>query len=305
MNYYLGFDGGGTKTACALVDGAGKELAQEFDGPSNPLRSSFEEAFAALQAVAERTLAAAGAPAADVRGVCVGLAGAGRASVARAAEEFLQRAFPRASVSVTTDLELALEAAAGSGPGVVLVAGTGSACYGRNSRGERARAGGWGAWIGDEGSGTDIGRRALAAAAREHDALGPPTHLEEKILSGLDCGEWEALIELVGQDALKVLPRIFPLVAQAEREGNETAKAILSGAAEALSDIAGSVVKRLGLGDEEFVLAKVGGVFDGSPYLDEAVTESLHLIAPHARIERPQTPPAVAAARLAARRAQT
>lgn len=303
MAYFLGFDGGGTKTECVLVDAEGQVLGRGFAGPSNPIRSGFKKAVGCLQAAAATTLKAAGVQAIDVLAICAGLAGVGRPRIAGRVQCFLEHAFPQAAVHVTTDLELALEAAAESGPAVVLVSGTGSAAYGRNAAGEKARAGGWGAWIGDEGSGSDIGRHALAAVARGRDHLAPATHFESKILTGLECPDWEAVIELVARKPLEVLPRIFPMVAEAAAAGDETAQTILTGAAKDLATLAGGVIRRLGLNDEEFVLAKFGGVFKGSAYLDASLTESLRMIAPRARIERPDASAAVVAARLAKRRA--
>ena len=70
---------------------------------------------------------------------------------------------------VATDYEVALEAAVGSGPGVVLIAGTGSVAYGRNAAGETARAGGYGPWIGDEGSALRLDAARSSAVARSRD----------------------------------------------------------------------------------------------------------------------------------------
>ncbi len=67
-------------------------------------------------------------------------------------------------IKVVGDNVIALEAAFGSGPGVIVIAGTGSIAYGRNRDGQTARAGGWGFAISDEGSGHWIGRAAVAAA---------------------------------------------------------------------------------------------------------------------------------------------
>ncbi len=139
--YYIGFDGGGTKTECVLTDHAGQVLAQSVAGPSNPLRIGFDAAFAALTTAAAHVLSAVRLEASQITGVCAGLAGAGRANVVKRVMAFLVEAMPRAVVHVTTDLEVALEAAAGSGEGVILIAGTGSAAYGRNAAGQTLRAG--------------------------------------------------------------------------------------------------------------------------------------------------------------------
>ena len=65
-----------------------------------------------------------------IRGICAGIGGAGRAGVATRLTTFFERSYPNAEVRVTTDLEIALEAAFGEGEGIMLLAGTGSALLG-------------------------------------------------------------------------------------------------------------------------------------------------------------------------------
>ena len=90
-----------------------------------------------------------------------------------ASHMFFERGFPNARVRVTTDLEIAFEAAFGAGEGILLLAGTGSAAFGRDANGRTARAGGRGPWFSDEGSAFDIGRRAFAAVSARRRASRP------------------------------------------------------------------------------------------------------------------------------------
>ena len=180
MGYSIGIDGGGTKTDCVVLDADGSIIGEGHSGPANPLRSGYEAAFRSISEAAAEALKSARLHTGDVTSVCAGLAGAGRRNVVRRTMVFLAHEFPHAVAQVTTDYDVALETAAGSGPGVVLIAGTGSVAYGRNAAGETARSGGYGPWIGDEGSAFDIGRRAIAAVARTRDHDGPVTLLLEK-----------------------------------------------------------------------------------------------------------------------------
>ena len=104
----------------------------------------------------------------EISRVCVGLAGAARPEISELVRgmvsETLSGEIKPAEIKIVGDMVIALEAAFGSGPGVIVIAGTGSIAYGRNSKGQTARAGGWGFAISDEGSGHWIGRTAVAAA---------------------------------------------------------------------------------------------------------------------------------------------
>jgi len=301
MHCYLGFDGGGTKTECSLLDSSGKVLAQTLGGPSNPLRAGFEKAFAGLTEAANAALSAARVESRQVRGVCAGLAGAGRPRVVKRMMGFFVQSFPEADVHVTTDMEVALATAVGAGPGVVLIAGTGSAAYGRNATGRTARAGGLGPWIGDEGSAYDIGRRAVAAVALARDGLEPVTLLSEMIPNALNCPTWESLTERVADAPDEVFPRIFPLVLEAADADDAPARDILMRAAFSLSRMASSVIRRLGLADQEFVLAKSGGVFGHNQLFESALDALLASIAPRARIGALPERASVGAARMALR----
>ena len=157
MGYSLGFDGGGTKTDCVLLNARGDVIGEGHGGSANPLRSGYDGAFSSLREAAAGAMAAGKIRPADITSVCAGLAGAGRRSVVRRMMVFLSQEFPAALTQVATDYEVALESAVGSGPGVVLIAGTGSVAYGRNAAGDTARAGGYGPLLGDEGSAFEIG----------------------------------------------------------------------------------------------------------------------------------------------------
>ncbi len=285
MEYFLGFDGGGTKTECVLMDADGQILAESRAGPSNPLRAGFESAFGALSESAGAALASRGLSASCVTGICAGMAGAGRADVVERVAEFLRQTFPAAAVRVTTDLEIALEAAVGSGPGIILIAGTGSASYGRNGAGKTARAGGEGPQKGDLGSAFDIGRRAWKMIVSSDGDPDSHTNLAGRVYQALDNEDPNEITRRIVQNPDDVFPKLFPAVVEAANLGDTPARAILAEAAEALSHLAAVVVEKLELGNESFVLAKVGGVFGKSASLDSAVDTHLVRIAPKARIE--------------------
>ncbi len=298
-SFYLGFDGGGTKTDCFLVDAEANVLARATAGPSNPLRAGYAKAWFALSDAADVVLERHHLKASDIRGICAGIGGAGRESVAKRIATFLERAFPEAAVTVTTDLAITLNAAVGEGEGIILVVGTGSAAYGRDAQGHTARAGGRGPWFSDEGSAFDIGRRALAAVVRAEENRGPQTALSAKMLKWLGCNDWSRVLDWVVKTPDDVFPRIFPLVAELGDKGDSLSCEILSTAAASLSDLAVSVIDKLGMQDREISIAKAGGANGRSKFFDAAIDQRLHELAPNARVVPLPMKPAEAAAKMA------
>lgn len=301
MAHSLGFDGGGTKTECVLVDDNGQVTSRSLSGPSNPLRIGFDRAYAALANAAAATLAAARLKPSDVSAICAGLSGAGRSGVPERMEAFFRESFPNSFVHVTSDLETALEAAAGRGVGVVLIAGTGSAAFGRNAAGKTARVGGYGPWIGDEGSAFEIGRRAVTIVGKVRDRGTPATALTEKILPAAGCGNWDELIEQAATNPDDVFPRVFPLVVELATAGDDVARGLLLGAASELGEMTAALIRKLKLQDVEFPLAKSGGVFGHSTLLDTHLDERIRAVASRVRIAMLDVAPSVGAARLALR----
>ncbi|HVB34345.1 MAG TPA: BadF/BadG/BcrA/BcrD ATPase family protein [Patescibacteria group bacterium] len=303
MSLYLGLDGGGTKTAAALVDGAGQLVTETLGGASNPLRTSLARSLTALDDAAARALDKAQVEARDVGGVTAGLAGAGRPRIAHRVAAFLSTRFRGAGVEAITDLEIALEAVAESGPAIVLVSGTGSASFGRDGSGRTARAGGWGPWFSDEGSAFDIGRRVLAAMSRTQDAALPPSRLEQAVSAALGHHDWQRLVDEVARKPLERLPALFPAAVAAAEAGSETAQSILAEAAASLAELVPAVIRRLDFGSENFPLGRVGGVFGRTHFFDDCAGRHLGSLAPHATLVSPRFSPAVAAAQRALRRA--
>lgn len=305
MSFYLGFDGGGTKTECIAIDAAGHIAGSGLAGPSNPLRVGYEAACVAVQLAAAMAISAAKAESSAIKGICAGLAGAGRLNVAEEMRKRLAGIWLGARVMIITDAEATLETAVGDGAGIVLIAGTGSIALGRNASGEMARAGGHGPWIGDEGSAYDIGRRAAMAAADARDFAGPATILGEMIPAAMECRGWDEVVEKIANGPAISFPRLVPIVMQAAQEADSVARAILNNAARELASLVLTVAGRLGMKDLEFKVARSGGVFGRSYILDSRVDDLIARVAPRAHVNLLKEPSALGAARVALRFSDT
>lgn len=302
MRYILGFDGGGTKTECLLASGEGEILGRAIAGASNPLRTGYARAWFSLSEATDVVMARQKIKAKDISAVCAGIGGAGRAGVAKRITTFFQGSFPSAQIRVTTDLEIAFEAAFGTGEGILLLAGTGSAAFGRDSSGRVARAGGRGPWFSDEGSAFDIGRRAFAAVSKAEEHRGEETALSKRLFSWHQTQGWEGLYDRISKNADDVFPQTFPLVAQLADKSDAVSQRILSEAARSLADLAGCVREELGWGDSEIALAKAGGVHGRSKFFDEAIDTELSRTIPRLQLTPMRVSPAEAAVQMAIRR---
>jgi glucosamine kinase len=303
--YFLGFDGGGTKTDCILAGADGRILARATAGPSNPLRGGYTRAWFSLSDAADLVLSHEKITSNHIRGICAGLGGAGRPGVVQRVQTFFQRGFPNAEVDVTTDLEIALEAAFGSGEGMVLIAGTGSAAFARDAVGRTARAGGRGPWFSDEGSAFDIGRNAVRAVLLAEENRGPSTALSERLFPSLQARGWDSVLDQVAKDPDNVFPKVFPLVAELADQGDAVSREILFVAAVSLGRLALCVADQLANPlrgrDRELRIAKLGGVHGRSKYFDAAVNEELGRILPRFQLVELSMSPAEAAVGIAVR----
>lgn len=296
----LGFDGGGTKTECVLMDEKQRVRATARGGPSNPMRVGFGGALAAVCEAGQLAMQNAKVLEAEITAVCAGLAGAAQPESERKMKKLLTEEFPARIIHVCTDLDLTLEAT-GSGPAIVLIAGTGSAAVGRGREGQIARVGGHGPLLGDEGSAYDIGQRAAIDALRASDRGTPNSSLAEKVQRELGIADWEEFQLRVYSAPDEVFPRIFPVVAEAAEEGDEKARELLQAGAAALAWLVADLVQRLQLKSQKFLLVKSGGMVGRSAYFDQAIDQRLRMAAPHAEFGELAMTPAEAAARMAVR----
>jgi len=283
MAYYLGIDGGGTKTRCVLADES-MVLATAMSGGSNIVRLGETQAREALHTAVRQVCATANISPAEIRAICIGAAGAARPEIAAKIHSILAELIPKAapiSIEVVGDTEIALEAAFDAGPGVIAIAGTGSIAYGRDARGRIARAGGWGFAVSDEGSGHWIGRGAISAILNAHDQ-GLATALTAMVLQAWKLTTLDELVQQANSTPPPDFPRLFPIVLRAADEGDSAARDLLNDAGANLAALAAIVVRRLAHNTPAGMLpvAMTGSVFRQSPDVREVFYNTLQTSLP-------------------------
>jgi len=264
--HVLGIDAGGTKTVCLLADERGM-IVSEGRGPGANLLAAGE--LGVEKVLHEVMETAIGDRAITPAAICLGIAGVDREDEARTVRAIMRRIGYKSRVLVVNDALIALVAGARDGPGVVIIAGTGSIAYGRNGAGDAARAGGWGHMIGDEGSGYWIGREALAAVMRAADGRGPATQLGGDILAHFAVDDESRLPRIVydrDQPRMSVAA-LGPIVERAAELGDAVATRILERAADELVLAAGSVASQLNMRGDLFTFFLAGGIFRVVPWL--------------------------------------
>lgn len=208
MAFFLGIDGGGSKSAAAVSDGV-SVLATHIAGGCNLNSVSTETARLSLYRAVHGALSAAGISPTDIVSVCAGVAGAGTPGIATTISEILAELLPLATIQVVGDTVVALEAAFPGKAGVVCISGTGSVALGRNERGELARAGGWGRLVSDEGSGHWIGHRAVSQCIRALD-MGRSSSLITGIMQHWRIVTREQLVQHCNQEHVPSFAELFP-----------------------------------------------------------------------------------------------
>jgi N-acetylglucosamine kinase-like BadF-type ATPase len=334
VRYVAGVDGGGFKVACLVAEETGRLRGY---GRAGPVNTNYVERPAAIDALrcAVRTALEAG-----------GLLGATLATLCVSAP-----IDPEAVEEAIRDLGVrrVIHAAEGETPrwaahywidghvGVTVDAGTGSIARGWTPDGQHAGAGGWGATLGDEGSGYWIGLQAMKAICEAQDGRIEETDLTQLVFEHLGFRDvWDMVFQVSygmvapadGSATLRVGPdsgaehtrsglvvrkpkdvhspmlrhevaSLCPLVVRAAQQGDRTARRILVAAGHELGRLAVALIKRLYMTPEAFAVVPFGGVFKAGDLVLDSFRQTIAATAPGAQVVLPRFEPVVGAVLLA------
>lgn len=306
----LGLDGGSTKTACVAIaletpltsDAASLPvLGRSQSGASNWNSVGPETARRNLEQALTDAAHAAGGSLADVVAVCVGMSGVDRLEDRARAQAWLDALLPGRTIVLDNDAVVALACGTGGDRyGVVIISGTGMIALGFNRAGARVRAGGWGALLGDGGSGYAIGTAVLAAATWAADERGPATLLLPTVLVTLGLERPEALVRWAyDRVEWQRFAELAPLALACAAQGDAVAQAILERAVDDLGIAVETVARRLAF-TATFPLVTAGGVLRPGP-IQSALAQRFATTLPLAEVRHPTVEPALGAALLALR----
>lgn len=227
MDYYLGIDAGGTHTRARLVSADGVVLGTGEGGPANT-RIGLPEALDAVADAYMQALREAGLDESDFPAIRAGLgiAGLNRRGVLPSLQE---HDFPFRSIAFASDAAIANLGAHAGGDGAIVIVGTGSIGFARV--GDQVHTiGGYGFPISDEGSGADLGLRAIRHSLWARDGRIPHSAMTEAVLDHFH-GKPSEIVTWTGRATPADYAAFAPLVMDFAGEGDPVAEAIVQEAA--------------------------------------------------------------------------
>jgi len=239
---YLAVDLGGTKTEYVLADET-NELARVRGGTIKRMRTDANTAGQNFDTAIREIEAKSGRSVRDITRSCVGAAGVTVPLVT----DWIKKIFAEhvgGSLVLVGDVEIALDGAFFGGPGVLVMAGTGSNVAGRSPAGKLTTAGGWGPALSDQGSGARIGQQALRDSALAYDEERE-TRLLPAILQAWNLRDFDDLVAYANQIPSPDLTRLAPVVVACADAGDAVAQRVLRREAEELAHLAHIVIDRL------------------------------------------------------------
>ncbi len=268
--FYLGVDGGGTKTAFALCSRSGQVLASYVAGTSHPDQIGLDQVRETLTEGLDRVCAAAGITRGQIAYSMWGLPGYGEnLEHARHQEAMVGELVGGRDYQCVNDVEVGWAGSLACKPGLHMVAGTGSIGFGRDPQGCTARCGGWGEFIGDEGSAHWLGRKLLQLFSKQADNRLEKTALYTIVRKHFSLTRDLDLVPLITADNERdAIARLAKLIYEAALAGDEHAIGLYQNTALELSQTYRGLAKQLNFPPTEPLPASYsGGVFKAGDFV--------------------------------------
>lgn len=302
MPYFLGVDGGGTKTHALVCDEHGKLLGFGKSGCGNFEVFGWEHAKNEILKAIDGALKQTRITADKLSFSFFGLAGADRQYDHAMLKDEITKPKLFKTFIVKNDSFVALRGGTTNPFGVVVCSGTGTVAVGKNKKGMEHRAGGLGPDFGDTGSGPDIVKMAVRSVVRENDGRGERTLLTTAIRRIFNCNTTEEFIDRTyrrvpsPEQMAQIIQSVYASAIKKDKIALDIVKTIANEIA--LSAIA--VIKTLGMQRESFDAALAGSIHkEKGKILERFIEPSVKKIAPEANIRYPVFSPVVGAALLA------
>jgi N-acetylglucosamine kinase-like BadF-type ATPase len=294
MRYFLGVDVGGTKTHAFIADESGQALGYGLAGPGNWEAVGYDGLTSNLLEITTQASAMARISLQEIAGTGMGLAGYDWPSQRLAHLDAILPLQLPCPVEIVNDTTLGLLAGAAEGWGISIVSGTGCNCRGWSKDYKReGRVVGGAGWSGEAAGAFDIVYRAMQAITFEWDKRGPATALTPAFIEVTGATSLDDLIEGMYIGKYGLTPYDARLVFQIASQNDPAALDVVRWAGDQLGQMACGVIRQLGFEQEVFDVVLIGSLFDGHSLMAETLGETVHTIAPGARLVRLNVPPVV------------
>lgn len=264
MKYYIGIDGGGSKTMFAIAGEDGEILGTVKAGSAFYKQIGEEGVMELLRNGVKEVCTFAEGEQTEIASVCFGMPAWGESPVNdKVIEEKILSTFPEWNIHIVNDCEVGWAGSLLAEPGINIVAGTGSIAFGKNEDGETARCGGWSEWFGDEGSGYWLGVKCVQLFSRQSDGRDERGSLYNIVREALKLSDDMEIVDLFETEYLHKRDNIASLqklLLQAANEGDAYAIDAYAQAAKELYDIVCGVKKKIFAG-KECMVSYSGGIF--------------------------------------------
>ncbi len=279
---YLGVDGGGTKTAFMLIDQTGEVLAYDIKGGSNYLQIGKE---VIKDVLSEGILAVSKQAGININQINFAFLGIPCYGEDKEGDQLIEETVAGILLGdnyvIGNDVEAGWAGSLACKPGINIVAGTGSIGYGKDQQGKSERCGGWGCFLGDEGSAYWLGKKLIKLFTKEADG-----RLEKTLVYQIIRDEYELqndfdFISLI-YDRLECkrekIAALAPLLSQAARKADKFAVSIFDEAAKELSLMVKFLIKSLDFPTDQVIpVSYSGGVFKAGELILSPLSKHLSL----------------------------
>ncbi|WP_063567784.1 BadF/BadG/BcrA/BcrD ATPase family protein [Paenibacillus sp. O199] len=296
MAYYLGIDGGGTKTYALLTDDFGNVLGKGVGGNGN---HQIDRALAAqsIREAAEGALNEAGLRIHEISHTYFGLAGADREVDYRILHPLVQGIGFTQNYSINCDTMIGLRAGTNRPYGVALICGTGTNSAGRNPAGEHIQVGGFDYMYGDFGGGGSLNIEVFRSVIRSWDGREQPTLLTPLLLNFLGYDSVSDMFDDFQDHGKHVPVHAAKLLFEAAAEDDAVALEILNRQGVELGKSAAAVIHKLGMEKDAFDVILAGSLLTRGDrgWIRSKIAQTVATIAPNATIVTLATEPVVGA----------
>ncbi len=274
MNYYLGVDGGGSKTLAVVSDSAGRIMGRGESGCGNH-QLGVELASRNIREAVADAMAQAQAEHSDIEYAMFGLAGADREPDFRILRPMVaEMGFSKHGI--VCDTVIGLRAGTRQPDGVVVICGSGTNCFGINKQGESLQCGGFGYAYGDFGGGSDLAIEVFRSVIRSWEGREGPTLLTDAALRTLGYSSVERMFNDYLDEGKNISHHLAKLLFQVAQD-DDVARGILQRQGTELGLAASAVIRKLGMQEDEFDLVLVGSVLTRgdseyvTPYIEKEI----------------------------------